>query len=413
MMSKIFVTGVYASGKTHFAKEYAEAHDFPFMSFDELHDYASRDNQSKAILSSLPSSFVMDAIPIDEHGAWSDFAQYEANNDVMVVCVYCAEGEWVKRLSTKFANRGAGKGLLGSAKRWIRKIRTSQHRRSLVRLVIGEVRRLRGLGDFAECVQRSCSALRRQELPVDINEHLREYRGFFVRNLPLLRQFRDVRFYDSCTNDFTSERTMLDAIQYGYFPLRDRLAAAGANYDVGYQDIEVLGSVGYSESYRTWENIKSLVEWEDKTVVDLGCFHGYFSFKAEDCGGIVQGLDRSATALETARMINDIRGGNVVFGEWVGGDDIPRCDVILCLNSLHHFGDRELQEKVVSKTDCETAIFELNRDQISVVQKYFGDVREILSHREDRVILVCRNRLQVNRRSPSPDASQRAVKEAN
>lgn len=405
MMSKTFVTGVYASGKTYFAKEYARAHDIPFISFDELHDYASKDNQSKAILRSLPSSFVIDAIPIDENAGWSDFAEYQANNNVVVVCVYCAEAEWVRRLSTKFANRAVGKGPLESAKQWMRRLQAWENRRSLLRLVMGEVRSLRSLGDVAECAHRSRRALRGQGRRIDINEHLREYRGFFIRNLPLLRSFRDVRFYDSCAKSFTSERTMLDRIQYKSFPLKDRLAAAGPNYDVSYQDIEVLSFVGYSESYRTWENIEGLVDWVGKTVGDLGCFHGYFSFKVEDCGGIVRGLDRSKAALETARMINDIRGGSVIFTEWFAGDDIPCCDVILCLNSLHHFGDGSLQEKVLSKMNCDTAIFELNLEQIPVVHKYFGNVREFQSHREGRVILLCSDRLHVKRRSCSPDVS--------
>jgi len=58
---KIFVTGVYGSGKTYFAKRVCSIKTKPFFSFDHLHFYYRKENQSKKILKNLPSSFVIDA----------------------------------------------------------------------------------------------------------------------------------------------------------------------------------------------------------------------------------------------------------------------------------------------------------------------------------------------------------------
>ena len=52
------------------------------------------------------------------------------------------------------------------------------------------------------------------------------------------------------------------------------------SYDKYYQDIECINFIGYTKSSKTWDNIKDLVDWKDKKVADLGCFHGYFSFKS-------------------------------------------------------------------------------------------------------------------------------------
>jgi len=397
VMDKNFVTGIYGSGKTCFARKYAAERGIEFTSFDKLYDYSNKDNQSKRILHNLPSSFVMDAIPIDENAAWNDFFEYEADNDVLVVCVYCPdEEEWIKRLSDKAGN---GKQTL------YKFLKIYRDFVKLAKRLRDVSRNLKSHGDFVRLIKRLCGKAvlgistawrapreRTKKVTianVDAREHLKNYRGFFTGNLPSLRKFRNVLFYDSSNNEFTSEDVMLERIQYKCFPLRDRLDKVGQGYDKGYQDIEILNFVGYSKSYETWENIKGLVDWEGKKVIDLGCFHGYFSFKVEDCGGSVQGFDRGSSVLVTARMINDIRGGNVVFKEWVGGDDIPECDVILCLNVLHHFGDRDVQDKAVSKMNCETAVFEIKKDQRLLIEKYFGEIAEVESHRQNRIILLC------------------------
>ena len=109
----------------------------------------------------------------------------------------------------------------------------------------------------------------------------------------------------------------------------------------------------------------------------------------EDEGAEAIGLERSQMVIETAWMINQTRGGNVKFHRWLGGEEIPKCDVVLCLNVLHHFGDRSIQDKAIREIHASTVIFEVNRDQISLIKRYFLINKTIKSHRSNRKILIC------------------------
>jgi len=356
---KIFVTGVYGSGKSRFAARYAREKRIPCLEFDRLHRYDLGGNQSRRILDGLPERFVIDAIPIDENGKWSDFAEYEARNDVLVVCVYCPDREaWLRRVQDKRDEESRANRKIGLRERagtWLRRA---------------------GL---------------RPPLPlsIDMDHHMRKYRNFFIQNVPQLSGFRNVRYFDSSRNAYSSREEMLERIRFRYIPLEEHLASLGKDHDWKYQDIEILNLAGYSESRKTWDRIHDLVEWKGKRVVDLGCFHGYFCFKVEDAGGLAQGLDRSAAALGVARMINELRGGRVVFREWAGGDDLPDCDIVLCLNVLHHFAD---QDKALSKMRCRQAIFEIKTECRSAVEAHFAVTRELDSHRADRCLLLCSRR---------------------
>jgi hypothetical protein len=353
---KTFVTGVYGSGKTSFAMRYARENGIPYFDFDRLHRYDASGKQSDQILRSLPDRFAIDAIPIDEKGKWGDFREYEARNDVFVVCVFCPDRSvWLRRVQQKVDMESPKRGIKETVKRWLR-----------------------------------WAGLRPEEpLSIDVDFHLQKYRNFFAQNVPLLSGFRHVRYYDSCSNEYTSREEMLERIRFRYFPLEDHLDGLGKDHDKKYQDIEILGMVGYTESYKTWERIRDLVDWRGKRVADLGCFHGYFCFKVEDAGGTATGLDRSPTVLEVARRINELRGGRVVFWEWVGGDDLPECDVVLCLNVLHHFKD---PETAVSKMRSREAVFEIKGECRALVEKYFTVRKEVGSHRKDRCILLCARR---------------------
>lgn len=355
-IGKVFVTGVYGSGKTRLAIRYARKNRLPYLDFDRLHRYDVNEKQSHRILRNLPERFVIDAIPIDENNKWDDFAEYEARNDVLVICAYCPDRDvWLRRVQDKQDAARVKKGFKETARHWLRRV-----------------------------------GIRPEEpLSIDIDLHLRKYRNYFNQNVPLLSGFRCVKYFDSCRNEYSSRDEMLERIRFPFFPLEDHLDGLGKDHDKKYQDIEILNVVGYSESYKTWERISDLIDWKGKRVLDLGCFHGYFCFKVEDAGGVVEGLDRSPAVLGVARRINDLRGGHVVFREWVGGDELPECDVILCLNVLHHFKD---QEKSVSRMCCGQAVFEIKEESRSAVEKYFAVTKEVGSHRAQRSILLCTRR---------------------
>ncbi|HEY5996150.1 MAG TPA: class I SAM-dependent methyltransferase [Candidatus Deferrimicrobiaceae bacterium] len=355
---KVFVTGIYGSGKTRFAKDYARARAIPYIDFDSLFSYDLPDKQCADFLGSLPDAFVVDAIPIDANRTWGEFSEWEARNDALVVCAYCPDpSTWYRRVQEK-------------AYRSVKPVGARERLKLLYRIL-----RLR--------------FHRNPPLAIDVAHHRGKYRNFFIQNLPFLARFRNVRYYDSLRREYSSREEMLERIGYRTFALEEHLDRLGKDHDRNYQDIELLGLVGYSESWKTWDRIRELVDWKGKTVSDLGCFHGYFSFKAEDRGAKVTGFDRSPAVLEVARLINEARGGKVAFRQWLGGEAVPPCDIVLCLNVLHHFGDTD---RALSGMDCREAIFEVKNEHRDAVARRFDVVREVPSHRENRIILLVKRR---------------------
>ncbi|MHC1582205.1 MAG: methyltransferase domain-containing protein [Candidatus Syntropharchaeia archaeon] len=105
-----------------------------------------------------------------------------------------------------------------------------------------------------------------------------------------------------------------------------------------YQDIDLCGyrTNGYKDCHSTWNAISSAVEWKDKTVLDVGCYMGYFCFKIKEKGAKkVVGID--INYLDDARKIRSIKRENVIFREVdIERDEIEDYDIILLLNTLHH-----------------------------------------------------------------------------
>jgi 2-polyprenyl-3-methyl-5-hydroxy-6-metoxy-1,4-benzoquinol methylase len=141
-------------------------------------------------------------------------------------------------------------------------------------------------------------------------------------------------------------------------------------YDKNYQDIEVLDFAGYSNSRESWSRISNFgIDWQGKVVCDLGCFHAYFGIKAHKEGAKkVIGLDTTLPAIETARLIVETVGIEMEFLHWSAGEDVPACDIVLCLNMLHHCPD---QERTLSKMDCGHAVFR-TLGRVAIPQREFG-----------------------------------------
>jgi 2-polyprenyl-3-methyl-5-hydroxy-6-metoxy-1,4-benzoquinol methylase len=408
---KVFITGIAGSGKTTLANKISHELNIPFISFDASNPYQPEVSHyhCETFLNDLPDAFVVDAIPFDEEFSWKTFSEYEKEHDITIICTYCPDrSAWFKRLTMKkldVEKHNQYPFLYAHEKDEASTLSISPYQKTINRgkaifvSSLDYIRRNIGKVTDPTAVKGLLKRIYQQGKKSVIkspsnhgttwikDKRLVEYRHFYVETLNQLRRFHRVYFFDSIKKEFSTENAMLERIGAAGFDLEDYLF--NASYDVGYQDIEILGLVGYSESYKTWQNIENLFTWGGKRIVDLGCFHGYFCFKIEDTGGKALGLDKGTEALEAARMINRIRGGGVEFREWVGGEEIPECDVTLCLNVLHHFGDIQTQEMALSRINSRYAIFEINTAQLPLVEKHFKILRKVKSHRNERVILKC------------------------
>lgn len=155
-----------------------------------------------------------------------------------------------------------------------------------------------------------------------------------------------------------------------------RLELDSLSYDKYYQDIDCLDFKGYSKSSESWAKILDLgVVWSEKTVCDLGCFHGYFAFKIEQMGANrVYGLDQSNLILDFSEKLKSFAKSSVEFRLWRGGETTPECDIALVLNMLHHCPD---QRKALENIRCKSAVFEVKDSQIPLISEYFEVVKSV------------------------------------
>jgi hypothetical protein len=340
---KIFVTGISGSGKTVFALKYAKDFTVPYFPFDLNWNYRSPsiEDEYNNLVKKYPDKFITDAIPyLIKDGQLAFLKYYEKNrNNIKIICVCCTNiDELNKRLLRKYFT--------------------------------------------------------------NIKEAYDAYHDFYFNTLKNNFSGLNIEYFDSCNNEFIDENTLYERISW--FPefldnytkkfngLKDYINEQ--KYDKFYQDVESVNLTGYTKSYITWNNIKDLVDWKNKRVADLGCFHCYFSFKVAKMGADVTGFDISEDVLRTSKYINEIEGNPIELKKWCGGEEVSsEYDVVLCLNVLHHFSNiKEGLKNIKAKT----VIFETNVDLIDKIIDEFDVKRVLKSNRVDangipRIILLC------------------------
>jgi hypothetical protein len=267
---RVFVTGIYGSGKTTTARRISQDRGLEFVSFDHGWDYSTDSPaQALAFLAALPTDCVVDAIPFDP--TYATFHEWAEGKDVEVHVATCPFDEWRKRVLAR-------------------------------------------ADQFASFRPEHAD-----------REHFASYH---LESLPAI----EIPLHWA-----PSHPQAMETLGYAEM-IRDRIESAPDGYDATYQDVPEIGFEGYSDSAGTWEQIRDLVEWKGKSVVDLGCFHGFHSFRAHASGArSVVGMDQATQALITARAINVMGGHRVKFQHWTADDPVPPADVTLCLNALHHF----------------------------------------------------------------------------
>jgi hypothetical protein len=145
-------------------------------------------------------------------------------------------------------------------------------------------------------------------------------------------------------------------------------------YDKYYQTLDLIFGFqinGYSQNTHTWEQLKKLVDFKDKTVLDVAPFHGYFSFEIEKAGArAVVGADLCEEAIKTALKIKRFKRSKVIFivrdaNELHLG---TKFDIALCLNVFHHFKDQPAVLENLSN-HADMLIFEVNHEDVPKVGK--------------------------------------------
>jgi 2-polyprenyl-3-methyl-5-hydroxy-6-metoxy-1,4-benzoquinol methylase len=99
-----------------------------------------------------------------------------------------------------------------------------------------------------------------------------------------------------------------------------------------------------------------------KSVLDVGCNAGFFSFVAAERGaGYVCGIDANEKYIAQARFANEIRGDNVDFRA-LRIQQLPslnrKFDITICIGLLYHLGDIYGAIKSISAMTTEMAIVE-------------------------------------------------------
>ena len=142
------------------------------------------------------------------------------------------------------------------------------------------------------------------------------------------------------------------------------------SYDYLCQDIEALDIVGHSKSHITWDLMKDMFDWNGKKVADLGCFHGYYSFKVEQAGALdVTGFDRSPNILAVTQDIRDLQKSCINLKQWELGQEVSDYyDIALLLCVLRYAPDKDL---AIRNIKCQYLLCDVDDPEIQVVGKHF------------------------------------------
>jgi hypothetical protein len=348
--NQIFLIGLTGSGKSFIADKISKELNKEFYGFDEHWDYTVKEKKANIFLNEIrdKNNIVVDGIPYDEiegvyiDNIFTDFLAYD-NGSMCVVCVFFED-----------------------VKKWIKTILNKRYYKvETISLFDGDY----FIKQWCECYEKS----------IDI---LMDFKNLFFYNID------NGEILDR--NNFKLKREQIKnefEILKGKTLLRSYLSMLKQeeDYDAYYQDIECINFKGYSVSFKTWKNIKDF-EYDNKIMMDIGCNHGYFTFKTAKTAKCIYGVDISNRVLDFCNIllnVYDIK--NVKFYQWDENLIPDNVDMVLCLNVLHHFKDIENFFNNL-KIGVEV-IFEIEDDQKKLIEKYFEIKKELNSHRENRIIL--------------------------
>jgi 2-polyprenyl-3-methyl-5-hydroxy-6-metoxy-1,4-benzoquinol methylase len=166
-----------------------------------------------------------------------------------------------------------------------------------------------------------------------------------------------------------------------------------------YQTVSVHGRIlryGSELCWKTWEHINELnIDFKDKTVYDIGCFDGYFSFKMADYGArTVVGIDLSPSAVNIYNHICQAYQYDHCEAFCL---DVMCCDffkkksdITVCLNMIHYIKMKDVTKYMSvlrymfdNSTHLVLEINESERPDFDSIahEKNFKLIKVITSHR--------------------------------
>lgn len=102
---KIFVTGIYGSGKTYFCKNIIKGYNY--TSFDSLYNYITKNDSIVYKVLNTPGKIILDACPIAfEEPAKSKLNNYCNNNKVTLIIINIDKKPWLQRVNKCRKNDG-------------------------------------------------------------------------------------------------------------------------------------------------------------------------------------------------------------------------------------------------------------------------------------------------------------------
>ena len=151
-----------------------------------------------------------------------------------------------------------------------------------------------------------------------------------------------------------------------------------------------------SDSELLWAKMQT-IDYGGRTVLDIGCNTGYFSFRAAHAGAHVRGIDTHMGILEIARDINDhIEMTDVIFSHCDARKFKGTYDVIFYLSVHHQFDPSHKQlEKTIKflQSRCIHLYIELMTPPLSGT----GDPDEIVHRFGGKLIFRYRHRVRRDR----------------
>lgn len=159
-----------------------------------------------------------------------------------------------------------------------------------------------------------------------------------------------------------------------------------------------IGKDGYARNEETWEIIKDWVDWRGKRVLDLCCFHGYFTQQVYFAGAVAHGCDMHNHALYSAAIFARMNNAEITLYHCDIDDGFPvgrhiesPFDVVFLFNVFHHLKDKDAALKRLTK--YATVLFEINESDMDAISDYFTITRAVQSPKDGRVILMCAPRV--------------------